>query len=62
VIYEHYSHHIGSYIPRECMINFSTLGWLPRHLQHLELPVTEDEDPADEFAKDELRSSRERER
>jgi hypothetical protein len=43
VIYSHFLQHIGSHIPRTCLINLNELGWQPRHLQHLDLPFTEEE-------------------
>jgi hypothetical protein len=37
------SHHIGTYVPRGCTLNFHALGWQPRPLHHLEASVTEEE-------------------
>jgi hypothetical protein len=27
VILDHFEHHIGSYVPKSCGLNFSALGW-----------------------------------
>jgi hypothetical protein len=43
VIFNHFLHHMGSYNPRSCSLNWSNLDWKPSNLQHLELPVTEEE-------------------
>jgi hypothetical protein len=43
LIHEHFLQHIGSYAPRSCALNFTNLGWQPRPLQHLDLPITEQE-------------------
>jgi hypothetical protein len=43
VIYDHFLQHIGTYIPRQCALNLSNLGWSPKHLQHLEDPFSEAE-------------------
>jgi hypothetical protein len=41
VIFDHFLQHIGSYAPRSCTLNLTNLGWKPRSLQHLEVPVSE---------------------
>jgi hypothetical protein len=43
VIFNHFNNHMGTYVPRNLALNFSSLGWQPRHLQHLELPLPEEE-------------------
>jgi hypothetical protein len=43
VIFYHFLKHIGSYVPRECTLNFTNLGWQPRNLQHMDQPVSEEE-------------------
>jgi hypothetical protein len=43
VIHKHFRHHLGSHVPRSCLLNFDDLGWHPQELHHLELPFTEDE-------------------
>jgi hypothetical protein len=43
MIHTHFLEHIGSYVPRACMLNFSELNWQPRDLHHLELPFSEEE-------------------
>jgi hypothetical protein len=43
IIYRHFLQHTGTYIPRQCSLNFTELGWEPKNLDHLELPFTEDE-------------------
>jgi hypothetical protein len=43
VVFNHYQQHIGSHIPKECLLNFSELDWQHKDLQHLEVPFTKDE-------------------
>jgi hypothetical protein len=43
VIHEHFTQHIGSYLPRSHALNFSALGWQPKPLHHLHLPISETE-------------------
>jgi hypothetical protein len=43
VILDHFSSHIGTYIPRNCSLNFHALGWQPRQLQHLDSQISEAE-------------------
>jgi hypothetical protein len=43
MIYNHFQNHIGSYSPRNHAFNYVELGWQPQHLQHLDLPFSEDE-------------------
>jgi hypothetical protein len=43
VIFDHFSHHIGTYVPRSCTLNFQALGWQPRPLHHLEVSASEEE-------------------
>jgi hypothetical protein len=43
VNFDHFTQHIGSYTPRGCIINYSSLGWQPRSLEHLDLLVFEEE-------------------
>jgi hypothetical protein len=43
IIYRHFLQHNGTYIPRQCSLNFTKLGWEPKNLDHLELPFTEEE-------------------
>jgi hypothetical protein len=43
IIFDHFSQHIGSYAPRSCALNFESLGWQPRSLQHLDQPVSKTE-------------------
>jgi hypothetical protein len=43
VIFDHFSHHIGTYVPRSCTLNFQALGWQPHPLHHLEVFVSEEE-------------------
>jgi hypothetical protein len=45
VINQHFSQHMGSYVPRSCSLNLSNLGWHSRPLQHLDLddPIQEQE-------------------
>jgi hypothetical protein len=42
-IYNHFLQHTGTYMPRQCSLNFHELGWQPRPLMHLDLPFTEEE-------------------
>jgi hypothetical protein len=39
VIFDHFLQHLGSYEPRTCSLNFTNLGWYPKDLHHLELPI-----------------------
>jgi hypothetical protein len=43
VILDHFSSHIGTYIPRNCSLNFHAQGWQPRQLQHLDSQISEAE-------------------
>jgi hypothetical protein len=43
VVYQHYLQHIGTHVPRECLLNFPELHWQPQELSHLELPFSKDE-------------------
>jgi hypothetical protein len=43
VIFNHFLQHIGSYDPRSCTLNWSSLDRQTRDLQHLENPVSEGE-------------------
>jgi hypothetical protein len=43
IVYDHYLHHIGTHIPKECALNFFELGWQPMNLQHLGTPFTKNE-------------------
>jgi hypothetical protein len=43
VIFDHFTQHIGTYVHRSYILNFQALGWQPRPLHHLEVPVTEEE-------------------
>jgi hypothetical protein len=43
VIHQHVLQHTGTYVPRQCNLNFSQLGWEPRQLDHLEAPFSEEE-------------------
>jgi hypothetical protein len=37
IIYDHYIHHIGSYVPRSCSLNLTDLQWEPKDLHHLDV-------------------------
>jgi hypothetical protein len=43
VVFQHFMHHIGSYVARTCKLNFSNLGWQPRSLHHLDNNISEEE-------------------
>jgi hypothetical protein len=43
VVYNHFLHHTGTYVPRPCSLNLNALGWEPRHLDHLDNPFVEEE-------------------
>jgi hypothetical protein len=43
VVFNHYHLHTGTYVPRNCKLNFSELGWQPINLEHLDHPFTEEE-------------------
>jgi hypothetical protein len=43
IIYHHFLKHTGTYLPRQCLLNFSELGWEPRDLDHLDMPFIEEE-------------------
>jgi hypothetical protein len=43
VIYNHYLQHTGTYVPCECALNFSELGWEHKDLHHLEISFSEAE-------------------
>jgi hypothetical protein len=43
VIHNHFLDHIGSYVPRTCLLNLYELNWQPRDLHHLDLPFSEEE-------------------
>jgi hypothetical protein len=42
-IYDHFLQQADTYVPRQCALNFIELGWLPRNLDHLDLPFSEEE-------------------
>jgi hypothetical protein len=43
VILDHFSEHIGTYVPRDCSLNLNALGWQPRDLHHLDQMISEEE-------------------
>jgi hypothetical protein len=40
VVYRHFLQHTGTYVPRQCLLNFDALGWEPQQLSHLDQPFT----------------------
>jgi hypothetical protein len=42
-VYEHYLKHTRTYAPRQCSLNFSSLKWEPKYLNHLKTTFTEQE-------------------
>jgi hypothetical protein len=43
IIYSHFLQHAGTYVPRQCTLNFSELECETRNLDHLDNPFSEDE-------------------
>jgi hypothetical protein len=43
IVYHHIVKHTGTYCPRQCLLNYSKLGWESRDLGHLDLPFSEEE-------------------
>jgi hypothetical protein len=43
IIYSHFLQHVGTYVPRQCTLNFSELECETRNLDHLDNPFSEDE-------------------
>lgn len=41
VVFNHFLHHTRTYVPRQCSLNFSHLGWEPKDLSHLEVVFSE---------------------
>jgi hypothetical protein len=42
-VYSHFQNHIGTHVPRSCLLNRYSLDWNPHELSHLELPFSEEE-------------------
>jgi hypothetical protein len=42
-VYSHFQNHIGTYVPRACLLNLSSLDWNPQDLSHLERPFSKEE-------------------
>jgi hypothetical protein len=42
-VYEHYLKYTRTYAPRQCSLNFSSLKWEPKYLNHLKTTFTEQE-------------------
>jgi hypothetical protein len=42
-VYSHFQNHIGTHVPRSCLINLPSLEWHPKDLSHLELSFSEEE-------------------
>jgi hypothetical protein len=40
---KHFQNHLGSHVPRSCLLNLHELGWQPKQLAHLEVPFTEED-------------------
>jgi hypothetical protein len=40
MVYKHFHDHIGTHVPRSCLLNLPDLGWQPRDLSHLDLPFS----------------------
>jgi hypothetical protein len=43
MVYNYFNDHIGSHVPRSCLLNVSVHGWQPRDLNHLDLPFTHED-------------------
>jgi hypothetical protein len=43
IVYNHYLEHIGSHIPRSCLLNLARLRWQSQDLECLYVPFTEEE-------------------
>jgi hypothetical protein len=43
IIYDHFLHHLGTHVPRSCLLNLEKLGWQPRDHNALEETFTEQE-------------------
>jgi hypothetical protein len=43
IICNHFQNHLGSHVPRSCLLNLHELGWQPKQLAHLEVPFTEED-------------------
>jgi hypothetical protein len=41
-VYSHFNSHIGTHVPRSCVLNLASLDWQPKDLNHLEHAFTEE--------------------
>jgi hypothetical protein len=42
-VYSFFQNHIGTHVPRSCLLNLPSLDWSPHGLSHLELPFSDEE-------------------